>query len=177
MTRTGLAGTKLAESKLRSMVFGLGLGVALAAGCGVKSAPLAPELVRPEQISDLRASADANGVKLSWERPTHYAGGHTMRDLGGFVILRAEATGPFQPLIELPVTDRERFAVQHQFSYIDNETVLGHSYRYQIIAKTTDGYTSVASNEAVLTRVRPAPPPNPETFKLPTPAPLRTPGS
>ena len=166
-----------AHNKLTSLACGLALGLALTAGCGVKSAPLPPELIQPEQITDLRAATDANGVKLSWERPTHYTGGHTMRDLGGFVIVRAEATGPLTPLIELPVTDRERFAIQHQFSYIDNETVMGRRYRYRIIAKTTDGYISKASNEAVFTRVRPPPPPNPDTFKLPTPTPLASPAS
>jgi hypothetical protein len=157
-------------------VFGVTLGIALAAGCGVKSAPLAPELVRPMQITDLRASVDPNGIKLSWLRPTRYSGGHTMRDLGGFVILRGAAGGPLEPLVELPVTDRERFSVQHQFSYVDNETILGHYYRYEIISTTTDGYVSMASNEVAMTRVKPAPSPNPENFKLPTPTPLASPG-
>jgi hypothetical protein len=142
----------------------------------VKSAPLAPELVRPMQITDLQASVDPNGIKLSWLRPTHYSGGHTMRDLGGFVILRGAAGGPLEPLVELPVTDRERFSVQHQFSYVDNETILGQHYRYEIISRTTDGYISMASNEVAMTRVKPAPTPNPENFKLPTPTPLASPG-
>jgi hypothetical protein len=136
-----------------SLIGGMACALALAVGCGVKSAPIAPELVRPAQITDLRAVADPNGIKLLWERPTHYSGGRTMRDLGGFVIMRAEASGPLTALVELPVTDRERFAPQHQFSYIDNETTLGHDYRYQIIAKTTDGYVSVPSNEAAFTRI------------------------
>jgi hypothetical protein len=169
--------SRLAPAKFASLACGLALGVALSGGCGVKSAPLAPELVQPARITDLRATADANGVKLTWERPTHYSSGRTMRDLGGFVIVRAEGNGPLTPLIELPVTDRERFAVQHQFSYIDNETVLDHSYRYEIIARTTDNYTSPPSNEVVFTRVKPPPPPNPDTFKLPTPTPLATPES
>jgi hypothetical protein len=146
-------------------------------GCGVKSAPLAPELVKPQRITDLRASADPNGIKLTWERPTRYSGGHTMRDLGGFVILRSEENGPAQPLVELPVTDHERFSVQHQFGYIDNETILGKRYAYQIVSRTTDGYVSEPSNEVAFTRIKPPPPPNPDTYSLPTPAPLVTPGS
>jgi hypothetical protein len=168
---------RFARSGVASLAVALALGLGLTAGCGVKSAPLPPEVVVPEQITDLHASTDANGIKLTWERPTRYFGGHTMRDLGGFVIVRAEAAGPYSPLIELPVTDRERFAVQHQFSYIDNETVVGRRYRYQIISKTTDGYISNPSNEATFTRLRPAQPPNPDTFKLPTPTPLVSPGA
>ena len=148
----------------------------LAAGCGVKSAPVPPELARPERIADLRAAPDANGIKLSWGRPTRYSGGHTMRDLGGFVILRASsANGQMEPLAELPVTDRERFAIEHEFSYIDNETVVGQVYRYAIVSRTLDGYVSEASNTVDFTRVRPPPPPNPDTFKLPQSA--STPGS
>jgi hypothetical protein len=140
----------------------------LAAGCGVKSAPVPPELARPERIADLRATPDANGIKLSWGRPTRYSGGHTMRDLGGFVILRATtANGQMEPLAELPVTDRERFTVEHEFSYIDNETIVGRAYRYAIVSRTLDGYVSEASNAVYFTRIKPPPAPNPDTYKLP----------
>lgn len=143
-------------------------------GCGVKSAPIAPELARPQRIVDLRTEADAGGIKLDWERPTQYAGGHSMRDLDSFVILRAEGDGEPQPLVEIPVTDRERFSVEREFTYVDGETVLGHRYRYQIVSRTTDGYTSEPSNEAAFVRIKPRPQPNPENYQLPTPSPLPT---
>jgi hypothetical protein len=144
------------------------------AGCGVKSAPIAPELARPAQILDLRGESDPNGIKLTWERPTRYTGGHAMRDLSGFVIMRGEPGTALAPLVELPVTDRERFSVQHEFSYVDGETAIGSRYAYRIISKTSDGYASAPSNEVALTRVKPAPPPNPDTYALPTPTPLPT---
>src|SRR5512135_66618 len=97
--------------------------VLLGVGCGVKSAPIAPELVRPAAIADLRATADNHGIKLSWARPTHYVGGRMMRDLGGFILLRGSgANGAMAPLVELPVTDQERFSVEREFSFIDIET-------------------------------------------------------
>jgi hypothetical protein len=74
-----------------------------------------------------------------------------------------------QALIELPVTDRERFSVEHDFSYVDGETVMGRRYHYEIVSKTTDGYTSEASNQVDFARIKPPSPPNPETFKLPRP--------
>src|SRR5580704_8129089 len=87
--------------------------VAVIGACGVKSAPVPPEQARPQAITSLTASSSPDGVMLSWERPTLYAGGHTMRDLGSFVIMRAEGpSAQMQPLVELPVTDRERFQVQ-----------------------------------------------------------------
>ena len=153
------------------------LGLLAASGCGVKSAPMAPELVRPARILDLHATADPNGIKLDWGRPTHYTGGHSMRDLSSFVIIRAEGASPMSALVALPVTDSERFVVEHEFNYIDSETVIGHRYRYQIVSKTRDGYVSEASNEAEFTRVKPAPIPNPETYKLPAPTSLATPAS
>jgi hypothetical protein len=142
--------------------------------CGVKSAPIAPEFARPERTFDLHASADHAGIKLTWQRPTHYVGGRTMRDLSGFVILRAEDDAASEPLVELPVTDQERFSVQHDFSYVDGETVIGHTYRYELVSKTNDGSVSERSNEVDFTRITPPPPPNPNTYQLPAPAPPAT---
>jgi Prokaryotic lipoprotein-attachment site len=147
-------------------ILALALAAALA-GCGVKSAPIAPELVRPERITDLVASADATGIKLTWQRPTHYAGGRQMRDLGSFVILRGPAMGVLEPLTEIPVTDRERFSVQREFTYIDTATNLNSRYHYQIVSKTVDGYVSEPSNEVDFKRIKPVLPPNPENFRLP----------
>ncbi|MBF6560819.1 MAG: hypothetical protein IVW56_11045 [Candidatus Binataceae bacterium] len=141
-------------------------------GCGVKSAPVPPQQAQPERILDLRADPAAGGIALSWGRPTRYAGGHTMRDLSAFVVMRAEGDGPMTPLLEIPVTDQERFQIEHEFSYIDGETTMGARYRYAVIAETTDGYRSDPSNEVEVTRTRPSPPPNPDSFKLPLPSPL-----
>lgn len=154
---------------------GLAIALVLAAwcfGCGVKSAPIAPELARPQRIVDLRTAADAGGIKLVWERPTHYAGGHSMRDLDSFVVLRAAGDGALEPLVEIPVTDRERFSVERDFTYVDGETVLGRRYRYQVVSKTIDGYTSEPSNETVFVRIKPRAQPNPENFQFPKPSPL-----
>src|SRR2546427_11004151 len=133
----------------------LALGAALT-GCGVKGPPIAPELARPEPIVNLRAAADASGIKLSWDRPLRYVSGRTIRDLEGFVILRADGDGPMEPLVELPVNDQERFAPQSGFSYVDGEAVLGRRYVYEIVSRTTDGYASVASNPVNFTRVKPS---------------------
>jgi hypothetical protein len=104
----------------------------------------------------------------------HYVSGHTMRDLGGFVLLRSEGNQPFQPVVELPVTDQERFAPQRTFTYVDGETRIGSSYRYEVVSRTTDGYTSAPSNEVKFTRVSPHRNLNPQNLTLPTPAPLPT---
>lgn len=96
-----------------------------------------------------------------------------MRDLGMFVILRGDGDQPFQPLVELPVTDQERFSPQRTFTYLDGETEIGHSYRYEIVSRTMDGYASLPSNIVTSTRVVPHKN-EPENFTLPTPTPLPT---
>lgn len=151
------------------------LTAAIAIGCGVKSAPVPPDQARPIAITTLKAVSSPDGIMLSWDRPLLYAGGHTMRNLGGFVIMRAEGnTAQMQPLVEIPVTDRERFQVQMVFTYDDLETQTGLHYRYAIISETVDGYRSDPSNTVEITRVKPPPPPNPNNFHLPTPSPLPT---
>ena len=85
----------------------------------------------------------------------HYVSGHTLRDLGGFVVLRSQGNQPFQPLVQIPVTDQERFSPQRTYSYVDGETQLGDSYRYEIVSRTIDGYTSAPSNQVRVTRVEP----------------------
>ena len=148
--------------------------VATIPGCGVKSAPIPPEFARPERILSLHAVPAIGGIKLSWQRPTRYYGGHAMRDLGSFVIMRADGDGPMTALVNIPVTDQERFQLEDEFTYLDTETKMGARYRYTIIAETTDGYRSVPSNEAEVTRIKPPLAPNPDTYQLPSPSPLPT---
>ncbi len=135
--------------------------LAVLAGCGIKSPPRPPQFVLPETIRDLRASAALDGIKLTWTRPTRYTGGDRMRDLNAFVVFRAEGPGQFAPLVEIPVTDRERFQYERKPSYVDDDSVVGHSYRYIVIAVTTDGYEGHPSNVVELTRTPPAQPPEP----------------
>jgi hypothetical protein len=139
----------------------------------VKSIPIPPEAARPEKIQNLEASSLKDGIRLSWSRPENYAGGQKMRDLGGFTITRSAADGPYKEIGEITVDDQGRFQVQRTFTYTDDATELGSTYRYQVISNTTDGYHSEPSNAAKIVRKVPTPAPNPETFVLPTPVPLR----
>src|ERR1700690_1785442 len=82
------------------------IGFSLAAGlpgCGVKSAPVPPEYAAPERILDLHAQSAAGGIKLTWSRPSHYVGGHAMRDLSGFVLKPPEDDGPMTALVKFPL--------------------------------------------------------------------------
>ncbi len=99
----------------------------------------------------------------------HYVSGHSMRDLGAFVLLRSEGNQPLQPLVEIPVSDQERFSQQRQFSYLDNQAQIGSSYSYEIVSRTTDGYTSAPSNRVSFTRPQPRTIPKPQSFAVPAP--------
>jgi hypothetical protein len=143
-------------------------------GCGVKSAPIPPEYARPERILSLHAAAAAGGIKLTWQRPSHYTGGHTMRDLSDFVLMRAAGNEPMTGLVKIPVTDQERFQVEEEFSYLDGETRMSDRYRYAVIAETSDGYHSEPSNEVEFTRIKPPSAPNPDTYQLPAPSSMPT---
>jgi hypothetical protein len=147
------------------------LGFIVMVGCGAKSRPIPPERTHPERINDLSAKPDSQGVQLTWSRPLKYSGGKSLRDLAGFRLLRAEGDGPFSEISDLPVTDQERFRKARRFAYIDTTAALGHSYRYAIIAETSDGYQSDPSNITEIKRT-PAQPPNPENFTLPAPTPI-----
>ncbi|MGH8013573.1 MAG: hypothetical protein ACREQ4_13840 [Candidatus Binataceae bacterium] len=155
------------------LLMALGAAIGISA-CGVKSAPVPPSEATPARIEDLRADTAPDGIRLTWGRPTEYEGGHSMHDLSGFVILRGHPGTPMQPLIEIPVTDRERFRKQRKFEYVDAETKLGGIYTYEVASETTAGYRSMPSNEVEFTRAKLRPPPNPANFNLPTPGPLPT---
>jgi len=131
------------------------LAIALAPGCGVKSAPIPPEAARPQQILDLEAIPERRGIQLTWSRPEQYTSGKSMRDLAGFTVMRAEGQQQYQPIVEVPVTDQERFQVASRFTYTDNTAAPNHFYRYEVVSHTTDGYKSLPSNEASLNYIRP----------------------
>ena len=169
LTTRGKLGTGGAIALRTVIAIAICAAVALP-GCGVKSAPIAPEYAAPARILDLRAESAFGGIKLTWTRPTQYVGGHAMRDLSGFVLKRADGDGPMIALVKFPVTDQERFQVEEEFSYLDGETQMGGRYRYAIIAEAQGGYFGPASNEVDITRTKPALPPNPDNYKLPSPS-------
>jgi hypothetical protein len=144
----------------------------IVAGCGAKSRPIPPELTHPDRINDLSARPDPKGIRLSWSRPMKYSGGKALKDLAGFRVLRSEGDGSLINIADLPITDQERFQKVRRFAYIDTTAEMNHTYRYTMIAETTDGYQSDPSNVVRQTRTPPKAPLTPENFKLPVPAPL-----
>jgi len=119
--------------------------VLVAPGCGHKGAILAPELVRPEPPTELAASSTPAGVRLTWTRPTKYTGGQRMRDLGSFLIERADADASppaFARIGTLEVRDQARFRPERRLEYTDKDLTPEREYVYRVRARTLDGYES-----------------------------------
>ena len=128
------------------------LGITVA--CGRKAMPRPPEDVVPASIADLTATQTAAGIELVWSRPTAFADGTRLRDLAGFAVDRWAEVGVEAPpnrLVELPVTDRDRFRKIKRFSYLDTTTIVGIAYRYRVVSFTDDGYFSGPSNAVMIT--------------------------
>ena len=127
------------------------VSLCLVAACGHKTPVYPPEFVAPQVIEDLRLTATASGIGLSWGRPETYVNGREMDDLGGFVVLRAAqpkggSLGGFSPLVTIAVEDRDRFRQTKRFRFTDEQVSVGTRYRYRIQAFTLDGDYSIPSN-------------------------------
>ena len=137
----------------------------LLVACGVKTRPLAPELVRPEPPTTLVAASTPDGVRLTWRRPVSYSGGRHMRDLGGFDVDRATGADSvdFTRAGRFELNDQTRFRQERSMEWIDTSAEVGTTYRYRIVAYTTDGYRSEPSESVVISHraVTPPAPPTP----------------
>jgi len=122
-----------------------------------------PELIAPQRIDNLTASNASDGIQLSWHRPTKYADGTRMTDLGGFRVERATPGTPFAPVATIEIADRDRIRQEQRFRWVDPDTQVGETDEYRVISFTTDGYVSQPSNVVTIERA------------IPTPAPAHTP--
>ncbi|MGH7928387.1 MAG: hypothetical protein ACREQV_11385, partial [Candidatus Binatia bacterium] len=96
--------------------------------CGRKGDPRAPELATPKVIQNLSARSGAEGVTLTWSRPTEYIDGKELKDLASFVIFRKELSPscldcsvPYRQLTTVFVEDHEKFIKQKQYRFVDQE--------------------------------------------------------
>lgn len=142
----------------RLLLLGCVIGI-LAAGCGKKGDPRAPELAMPQPIKNLTAKTDRSGIVLTWSRPTEYVDGTKLTDLTGFVIFRRdiplncpECPVPYRPLASINVEDREKFVKQRQYRFIDENVQSQAVYRYRVSSQLKDGLLSQPSNEVEITR-------------------------
>jgi hypothetical protein len=121
-------------------------GVVLAASaCGHKGGVQPPELVRPEPPTDLTATSTPDGVRIGFTRPTKYTGGQRMRDLGSFIVERADAEASpseFVRVGSIELQDQTRFRQERRLEYVGRDVPPGREYVYRVRARTVDGYES-----------------------------------
>ena len=140
------------------------VAVALAAAaCGVRTKPLPPELVQPQPATALVASSNVDGVKLTWRRPSTYSGGKHMRDLAGFEVERADGPDSFDfaPVTTVILDDQTRLRQEKLMQWTDTGVEVGQTYRYRVIAFTSDGYRSEPSTPVTIVHKKVAAPPPP----------------
>ena len=81
-----------------------------------------------------------------------------MRDLGGFDIERAPASGsPFTKVGTLSLSDQQRFRQQRDISWTDPDVEPGTEYLYCVISFTTDGTRGDRSPVVHVRYTRPPP--------------------
>jgi predicted small lipoprotein YifL len=152
-------------AKRRALLLCLAL-LPLLLACGRKGPVKPPDLARPAPLDDLQATNEVDAILLSWARPTRYADGTRMTDLGEFRVERATGTSPdFQIIALLPVTDQDRFRQIKRFRFADRGVVEAETYRYRVVSSTLDGYVSAPSNAVEIVRAAAATPvstPRPE---------------
>jgi hypothetical protein len=131
---------------MRTRAVAAALGLGLVAACGLKSSPVAPQLVQPTPPASVHAASVRAGVRLSWRRPVRYTGGGRMRDLEGFEIDRAPTpSGPFARVERIDLTDQQRFRPQRDLEWTDPNVIVGEQYVYRVISVTVDGDRSAPS--------------------------------
>lgn len=135
------------------------MSVVAGSACGKKGEPRAPELATPKLITNLAARSTADGVALTWNRPTEYVDGSELKDLASFVIFRKEISQscvdcpvPYRQLTTVNVEDREKFVRQKQYRFDDREVRSNTIYRYRVASQLFDGSLSGPSNEVEITR-------------------------
>ncbi len=135
-------------------VAGVLLLFVLAAGCGRKGAPRAPELARPAAIADLTARVEERGIRLGWSRPRAALDGRALTDLAAFVVFRKSARtecrecgAAWRERAVVNVEDEGRFFKQSRYGFTDRDLRAGTVYRYRVLTRLSDGSAGGPSNE------------------------------
>lgn len=130
------------------------LPLVLAAGCGRKGPPRAPELVAPEAVTDLTARVEGRGVRLGWSRPRRTLDGRALGGIGAFVLYRRstradclDCRAAYRERAVIRVEDEGKFFRRSRYGFTDRELRPGTAYAYRVLVRLPDGSASGPSNE------------------------------
>ncbi len=144
------------------------MALALAAGCGVKAPPLPRSQVAPAKVKDLKASAQPDGIEVSFTVPQVEKPGRAVveaRLYYGYLPLTGLADCPPCPpklrkYHQFRLKGKDAQLMQGgRFAYLDKEAPLGKEAVYQVVLIDASGRVSLPSNLARAPRVEPAPAP------------------
>jgi len=117
------------------------------AGCGVRTAPRAPEDTAAAAPDEIQARSTPRGVTITWSRPTKTVDRSRLYDLATFVVERSVDDGAFVPIATIDVTDQDRIRPQQSFRYVDDAVPPG-TVQYRVRAVTEDGEPGIATEPA-----------------------------
>jgi hypothetical protein len=144
---------------MKRLIIAVAILAVFVSACGKKGDPRAPELATPEPIGNLTARQERTGISLTWSRPAQYVGGGEVKDLASFVIFRKDISpscvdcpAPYRPLTTVYVEDRQKFAKENRYRYIDEQVQSKAIYRYRVSSQLLDGSLSAPSNEVEVVR-------------------------
>jgi hypothetical protein len=149
----------------------------LAAGCGVKTNIVPPDVLVPKAIKDLQGTVKEDTFELTWSVPKANMNGSTPPDLVTFRVLRREETGgcpecpgEFKVRAELDLRTPKGYVLgKNTATWVDKDLKDGVIYMYKIVSINHWGYPSEPSNEVMIKWPPPPPPPAPEAPAPETP--------
>jgi hypothetical protein len=138
----------------------------LAAGCGVKTSLVPPDVLVAKAIKDLQGTVKEETFELTWGVPKANMNGSTPPDLVTFRVLRREETGgcpecpgEFKTRAELDLKNPKGYVLEkNTATWVDKDLKDGVIYMYKVVSINHWGYPSAPSNE-VMIKWPPAPPP------------------
>lgn len=118
---------------------GLGLAVALAAGCGMRTPVRPPEDTAPVIPGDVEAVREKDGVAVHWHRAEHSADGEKLTDLTAFVVERKRGgEEAWERVATVSVVDTDKIRRKKDFTFHDRDAGSGPA-SYRVIAVCSDG--------------------------------------
>jgi len=150
---------------LHTLLFFLGLGLLLLSpGCGKKGPPVAPRVVVPPPVKDLKAALAGDEVQLTWSVPTK--NGAPLEGIEGFRVFRRAVRGgvapcpgcpvPFDEFLDIKLEYPEPAGVEEGRVFCRDQVMPDGPYDYKVIVYHQSGGVSEDSN--IVSWPIPAPP-------------------
>jgi fibronectin type 3 domain-containing protein len=122
----------------------------LAAACGKRMTPYAPDRVLPAPVRNFQLTQEGNALVLSWQLPRENLLGQPLTQVQGCRVYRAAmrgvsvealASSDFSPYADIDLAYPQRGEVQGEaLLFRDQELVPDHRYYYRVTAYNQDGY-------------------------------------